>query len=49
MVVELTTKLGTAGLVPVPVRVVVCGEPTALSATDKVAAKLVAEAGVKVT
>ena len=43
----MTTKLGAA--VPVPVRVVVCGEPEALSATVRVAAKLVAEAGVKVT
>jgi hypothetical protein len=34
--------------VPVPVRDAVCGEPVALSATDNVAEKLVAEAGVKV-
>jgi hypothetical protein len=34
--------------VPVPVRDEVCGEPVALSATDNVAEKLVAEAGVNV-
>jgi len=34
--------------VPVPVRVAVCGEPVALSATESVAEKPVAEAGVKV-
>ena len=38
-----------AGAVPVPVSDTVCGEPEALSATDSVAEKLVAEAGVKVT
>jgi hypothetical protein len=38
-----------AGAVPVPVRDEVCGDPVALSATDRVAVKLVAEAGVKVT
>jgi hypothetical protein len=38
-----------AGAVPVPVRVAVCGDPVALSATDNVAEKLVADAGVKVT
>jgi hypothetical protein len=38
-----------AGAVPVPVRAAVCGEPVALSATDNVAEKLAAEAGVKVT
>ena len=37
------------GAVPVPVSDTVCGEPEALSATESVAAKLVAEAGVKVT
>jgi hypothetical protein len=37
------------GAVPVPVSDTVCGEPVALSATDSVAEKLVAEAGVKVT
>ena len=35
--------------VPVPVRDEVCGDPVALSATDNVAEKLAAEAGVKVT
>jgi hypothetical protein len=43
---ELTVKLG-AGL-PVPFSVTVCGEPLALSATETVAVKLAAEAGVKV-
>jgi hypothetical protein len=38
-----------AGAVPVPVRDAVCGDPVALSATDSVAEKLAAEAGVKVT
>ena len=38
-----------ADAVPVPVRDAVCGDPAALSATDRVAEKLVAEAGVKVT
>lgn len=42
-------KVGTGATVPVPVSVVVWGEPEALSATVSVAAKLVAEAGVKVT
>jgi hypothetical protein len=37
-----------AGAVPVPVRVAVCGDPVALSATDNVAEKLVADAGVNV-
>jgi len=36
------------GVVPVPVRDEVCGEPVALSATESVAEKLVAEAGVRV-
>ena len=40
---------GAAAAVPVPVRVAVCGELAALSATESVAEKLVAEAGVKVT
>jgi len=34
--------------VPVPVRAAICGEPVALSATESVAEKLVAEAGVNV-
>ena len=38
-----------AGAVPVPVIDTVCGEPVALSATESVAEKLAAEAGVKVT
>jgi hypothetical protein len=38
-----------AGAVPVPLSDTVCGEPVALSATDSVAEKLVAVAGVKVT
>ena len=38
-----------AGAVPVPVRFAVCGAPEALSATDSVAEKVVAEAGVNVT
>jgi len=37
------------GAVPVPVSDEVCGEPLALSATESVAVKLAAEAGVKVT
>jgi hypothetical protein len=40
---------GAAGVVPVPVRVEVCGEPVASSATCSVAAKLLADAGVNVT
>jgi hypothetical protein len=40
-------KLG--GAAPVPLRVVVCGEPAALSATDRVAEKLAAEPGENVT
>ena len=38
-----------AGAVPVPVSDEFCGEPEALSATESVAVKLLAEAGVKVT
>jgi hypothetical protein len=38
-----------AAAVPVPLKATVCGEPEALSATDNVAEKLIAEAGVKVT
>jgi len=38
-----------AAAVPVPVRAAIWGEPVALSATESVAEKLVAEAGVKVT
>ena len=35
--------------VPVPLSATVCGDPDALSATESVAEKLVAEDGVKVT
>jgi hypothetical protein len=44
---ELMVKVG--GGVPVPLSPVVCGEPEALSATESVAEKLAADAGVKVT
>jgi hypothetical protein len=44
---ELMVKVGGGGTVPVPVRDTVCGEPAALSATESVALKLAAEAGVK--
>ena len=37
------------GAEPAPLRLVVCGEPAALSATEIEAVKLAAEAGVKVT
>ena len=36
-------------VIPVPVSDTVCGEPGALSATESVAEKLAADAGVKVT
>ncbi len=39
----------TCGAVPVPVSATVCGEPVTLSATDNVALKLAADAGVNVT
>ena len=39
---------GADAALPVPLSVTVCGEPVALSATESVAAKLAAEAGVKV-
>jgi hypothetical protein len=45
----LTEKSGVGTAVPVPESVAVCGEPEALSATDSVALKVVAEAGVNVT
>ena len=46
---KATGELSEAtGAVPVPVRVEVCGDPLALSATESVAVKLEAEAGVKV-
>ena len=38
-----------AGAMPVPVKLEVCGDPVALSATDSVAEKLAADAGVNVT
>ena len=37
------------GGIPVPVRLAICGDPVALSATDSVAEKLAADAGVNVT
>ena len=37
------------GAIPVPVKLAVCGDPETLSATESVAAKLAAEAGVNVT
>jgi len=40
---------GAGGGVPVPVRVEVCGDPAALSATCNVAEKPLADAGVNVT
>ena len=40
---------GVDAVVPVPFKATVCGEPVALSATESVAAKVVADAGVKVT
>ena len=46
--VEVTEKLETIGVVPVPLRMAVCGDPEALSETEIVAEKLAAEAGVKV-
>ena len=46
---KVTGELNAAAAaVPVPVSDAVCGEPVALSATESVAEKLVAEAGVKV-
>ena len=39
----------TTAAIPVPVRLDVCGDPVALSATDSVAEKLLADAGVNVT
>jgi hypothetical protein len=36
------------GAIPVPVRLPVCGDPLALSATDSIAEKLAAEAGANV-
>jgi hypothetical protein len=45
----VSVAAGAAAAVPVPLSAVVCGEPDALSATESVAEKVVAEAGVKVT
>jgi len=47
--VGVSEVAGAGAAVPVPVSATVCGEPVALSATETVAAKLAAEAGVKVT
>ena len=44
---EATVKLGRG--LPVPLRLTVCGEPAALSDTESVAVKFVADAGLKVT
>ena len=43
----MIVKLG--GAVPVPLRPIVCGEPTALSVTERVAAKPAMEEGEKLT
>ena len=49
VLVKLSDEVSdAAGAVPVPVSDDVCGDPLALSATDSVADKLAAEAGVKV-
>lgn len=49
-VIVLEEKLATAALpTPVPVRVMICGLPLALSLIVRVAERLPAEAGVKVT
>jgi hypothetical protein len=45
---ELIVKLGT-GVVPVPFKDTVCGEPLALSVTLSVAESVIADAGVNVT
>ena len=45
----LSTAWGVGAAVPVPVRVTVCGEPVALSATESVAVNPAVEAGVKLT
>ena len=47
-VVESETA-GAAAVVPVPVSATLCGEPVALSVMETAAAKLAADAGVKVT
>jgi len=48
-VAGVSAAIGAGGVVPVPVSVELCGEPAALSATERVAEKLAAEAGVNVT
>jgi len=45
----VSDAIGAGGTVPVPLSWTVCGEPVALSTIESVAAKLAAEAGVKVT
>jgi len=47
-VMELTEK-SSVGVIPVPPRVTICGDPAALSAIESVVVKLVVETGVKVT
>jgi len=47
-VAGVATKAKSGGTVPVPVKALVCGEPAALSATDRVAVKLPVADGVKV-
>lgn len=47
-VAGVSEAMGAAGAVPVPLKATVCGEPEALSAMERVAVKLAAEAGVKV-
>lgn len=42
-------RMKVTGGVPVPVRLAVCGEPETLSATERVAENVAADAGVKVT
>ena len=48
-VAGVSATMGAGGGVPVPVSVVDCGEPDALSATCKLAEKPAADAGVNVT
>jgi hypothetical protein len=45
----VSVAVGVAAAVPVPLSVAVCGEPVASSATDTVALKVVADAGLKTT
>jgi len=42
-------NVGVGGAVPVPLNATVCGDPDALSATERAAEKLAAVAGIKVT